>query len=109
MEEDNTFIEDESIVLEDSEESDVDDYRTNNIIPYIEERFKRAEDYRHQDEQRWLSSYRNYRGIYGPDVQFTEAEKSRVFIKVTKTKTLAAYQQLESIMFANNKLLRQMV
>jgi len=103
MEEDNTFIEDESIVLEDSEESDVDDYRTNNIIPYIEERFKRAEDYRHQDEQRWLSSYRNYRGIYGPDVQFTEAEKSRVFIKVTKTKTLAAYQQLESIMFANNK------
>ena len=103
MEEDNTFIEDESIVLEDSEQSSVDDYQTNNIIPYIEGRFKRAEDYRNQDEQRWLAAYRNYRGIYGPDVQFTEAEKSRVFIKVTKTKTLAAYQQLESIMFANNK------
>ena len=103
MDEDNTFIEDESIVLEDSEQSSIDDYRTNNIIPYIEGRFKRAEDYRNQDEQRWLGAYRNYRGIYGPDVQFTEAEKSRVFIKVTKTKTLAAYQQLESIMFANNK------
>ena len=103
MEEDNTFIEDESIVLEDSEQSSIDDYQTNNIIPYIEGRFKRSEDYRNQDEQRWLAAYRNYRGIYGPDVQFTEAEKSRVFIKVTKTKTLAAYQQLESIMFANNK------
>ena len=103
MEEDNTFIEDESIVLEDTDESSVDDAKTNNIIPYIVGRYKRAEDYRQQDEDRWLNAYRNYRGIYGPEVQFTEAEKSRVFIKVTKTKTLAAYQQLESIMFANNK------
>ena len=103
MEENNIFIEDESIVLEDTEQSSIDDYKTNNIIPYIEGRYKRAEDYRQQDEERWLDSYRNYRGIYGPDVQFTEAEKSRVFIKVTKTKTLAAYQQLESIMFANGK------
>jgi len=103
MEEDNIFIEDESIVLEDTDQSSIDDYKTNNIIPYIQGRYKRAEDYRQQDEERWLDSYRNYRGIYGPDVQFTEAEKSRVFIKVTKTKTLAAYQQLESIMFANNK------
>ena len=103
MEEDNVFIEDESIVLEDTEESSVEDDKTNNIIPYIIGRYKRAEDYRQQDELRWLDAYRNYRGIYGPDVQFTEAEKSRVFIKVTKTKTLAAYQQLESIMFANNK------
>ena len=103
MEEDNIFIEDESIVLEDTDESSVDDYKTNNIIPYIEGRYRRAEDYRQQDEHRWLDAYRNYRGIYSPDVQFTEAEKSRVFIKVTKTKTLAAYQQLESIMFANNK------
>ena len=103
MEEDNIFIEDESIVLEDTDESSVDDSKTNNIIPYIEGRYRRAEDYRQQDEHRWLDAYRNYRGIYSPDVQFTEAEKSRVFIKVTKTKTLAAYQQLESIMFANNK------
>ena len=103
MEEDNIFIEDESIVLEDTDESSVDDSKTNNIIPYIEGRYRRAEDYRQQDEHRWLDAYRNYRGIYSPEVQFTEAEKSRVFIKVTKTKTLAAYQQLEAIMFANNK------
>jgi hypothetical protein len=40
--------------------------------------------------------------LYGPDVQFTEAEKSRVFIKVTKTKTLAAYGQIVDVLFSNN-------
>ena len=61
------------------------------------------EDYRYQDEQRWLKAYRNYRGLYGPDVQFTESEKSRVFIKVTKTKTLAAYGQIVDVLFANQR------
>jgi hypothetical protein len=104
MAEDNeVFIEDDAIVLEDTDNSEEIDYQTNNIIPYIMERYHRAEDYRKQDEERWLRAYRNYRGVYGPDVQFTEAEKSRVFIKVTKTKTLAAYGQIVDVLFANNK------
>jgi len=104
MAEDNeTFIEDDSIVLDDIEEDVGEDSQTENIIPFIMERYNRAEDYRRQDEERWLKSYRNYRGIYGPEVQFTEAEKSRVFIKVTKTKTLAAYGQIVDVLFANNK------
>ena len=104
MAEDNeTFIEDDSIVLDDIDKDIVEDSQTENIIPFIMERYNRAEDYRRQDEERWLRSYRNYRGIYGPEVQFTEAEKSRVFIKVTKTKTLAAYGQIVDVLFANNK------
>ena len=55
------------------------------------------------DEERWVKSYRNYRGIYGPDVQFTSTEKSRIFVKVTKTKVLAAYGQLVEVLFGNNK------
>jgi len=102
-EENETFIEDDSIVLDDIEEDVTEDSQTENIIPFIMERYNRAEDYRRQDEERWLKSYRNYRGIYGPEVQFTEAEKSRVFIKVTKTKTLAAYGQIVDVLFANNK------
>ena len=102
-EENDTFIEDDSIVLDDIDEDVAEDLQTENIIPFIMERFHRAEDYRKQDETRWLRSYRNYRGIYGPEVQFTEAEKSRVFIKVTKTKTLAAYGQIVDVLFANNK------
>ena len=102
-EETEGFIEDDAIVLADSEESIVEDADTSNIIPFIMERYNRAEDYRNQDEERWLRAYRNYRGLYGPDVQFTEAEKSRVFIKVTKTKTLAAYGQIVDVLFANQK------
>jgi len=104
MAEDNeVFIEDDAVVLEDTENSVEEDSQTANIIPFIMERYHRAEDYRRQDEERWLRAYRNYRGLYGPDVQFTEAEKSRVFIKVTKTKTLAAYGQIVDVLFANNK------
>ena len=102
-EEDTIFIEENATPLEDTANSILDDQSANNIIPFIMERYKRADDYREQDEQRWLRAYRNYRGIYGSDVQFTEAEKSRVFIKVTKTKTLAAYGQIVDVLFAANK------
>ena len=103
MADDEMMIEDDAIALEDTDESVVEDAEVSNIIPFIMERYQRAEDYRDQDESRWLRAYRNYRGLYGPDVQFTEAEKSRVFIKVTKTKTLAAYGQIVDVLFANNK------
>ena len=36
------------------------------------------------------------------DMSFTEAEKSRIFVKVTKTKVLAAYGQITDVLFANN-------
>ena len=75
----------------------------SSIVSFVEGRFKRAEDARQGDEERWMRAYRNYRGIYGPDVQFTSSEKSRVFVKVTKTKTLAAYGQIIDVLFGNNK------
>ena len=103
MEDDEIMIEDDAIALEDTDDSVAADSDVAGIIPFIMERYRRAEDYRYQDEERWLRAYRNYRGLYGPDVQFTEAEKSRVFIKVTKTKTLAAYGQIVDVLFANNK------
>ena len=75
----------------------------SSVVAFVEERFKRSEDARFADESRWLRAYRNYRGIYGPDVKFTDTEKSRVFVKVTKTKTLAAYGQIVDVLFGNNK------
>src|SRR5210317_780834 len=102
-ENDEIIVESEAVSLEDSEDTATTDVHTTNIIPFIMERYHRADDYREQDEQRWLRAYRNYRGLYGSDVQFTEAEKSRVFIKVTKTKTLAAYGQIVDVLFANNR------
>ena len=104
MADDNEImIEDDAIALEDTEDTVVEDIDVSSIIPFVQERFTRAEDYRNNDEERWLRAYRNYRGLYGSDVQFTEAEKSRVFIKITKTKTLAAYGQIIDVLFAGNK------
>jgi len=103
MADDEIMIEDDAIALEDSEDTSISDVDVSSIIPFIMERYNRSEDYRYQDEERWLRAYRNYRGLYGPDVQFTEAEKSRVFIKVTKTKTLAAYGQIVDVLFANQR------
>lgn len=98
-EEDNVIIEDRSMAMEDVKESSMEeDINNSPLVRFVQERFSRAKDYRDSDEERWLKSYRNYRGLYSQDVQFTEAEKSRVFIKVTKTKTLAAYGQIVDVL-----------
>ena len=75
----------------------------SSVVSFVNERYKRAEDARYSDEERWLKAYRNYRGLYSKEVQFTDTEKSRVFVKVTKTKTLAAYGQIVDVLFGNNK------
>ena len=75
----------------------------DSLVGYVEARYQRARTRRYSDEERWVQAYKNYRGIYGSDVQFTETEKSRVFIKVTKTKVLAAYGQLVDVLFSQNR------
>ena len=98
---DLSFETDEVVAAEEQEDTLFDN--VSSVVTYVNERFKRAEDARNADEERWLRSYRNYRGIYGPEVQFTSSEKSKVFVKVTKTKTLAAYGQIVDVLFGNNK------
>ena len=109
MEEDDIFAEEvymedsEVSFIEDTEEDDSTDPLVGSIVGYVQERFSKAETARNAEEQRWIRSYRNYRGIYGPDVQFTSTEKSKVFVKVTKTKVLAAYGQIVEVLFGANK------
>ena len=99
-----TVMEDsESSYIEDIPEGETVDEPVGKVVSYVTDRFKRAETARYTDEERWVKSYRNYRGIYGPDVAFTSTEKSRIFVKVTKTKVLAAYGQLVEVLFGNNK------
>ena len=69
----------------------------------IKNKFKRAEDARYTDEQRWLKAYRNYRGIYGNDMAFSSKEKSQVFVKITKTKVLASFGQIIEVLFGTGK------
>ena len=75
----------------------------SDLVAWVTNRYQRAKDSRADDEERWLLNYRNYRGIYGPDVAFTDKEKSRAFIKITKTKVLAAFAQISDILFAGGK------
>ena len=75
----------------------------NNLVGLIADRYISAQNARDLDEQRWLTAYHNYRGLYGKNVKFRESEKSRVFVKVTKTKVLAAYGQLVDVVFGANK------
>lgn len=93
---------DKTLALDDA--TNAADMRSGSgLISFIEKRYTKSEESRRTDEDRWLRAYRNYRGLYGPDVKFTETEKSRVFVKVTKTKTLAAYGQITDVLFSNNK------
>jgi hypothetical protein len=103
MAQNKPMLGDKTLALEDVKNIDEEGFSGDSLITYIQERYTRSEESRRADESRWLRAYRNYRGIYGPDVQFTETEKSRVFIKVTKTKTLAAYSQIAEVLFSNNK------
>jgi hypothetical protein len=75
----------------------------NNLVGLLKNRFELAETARKADEDRWITAYHNYRGLYGHNVKFRESEKSRVFVKVTKTKVLAAFGQLVDVIFGGNK------
>ena len=75
----------------------------SNLVGIIKGRFTVAEDSRRTDESRWLKAYENYRGLYNKSVKFRDSEKSRIFVKITKTKVLAAFGQLVDVIFGTGK------
>ena len=93
----------QTVSIEDVVEEDYSDPLTGHIVQFVKDRYSKADTARQMDEERWIQAYRNYRGLYGPDVQFTSTEKSRIFVKVTKTKVLAAYGQIAEVLFGGNR------
>jgi len=85
------------------EENQEKQQESNKLASFVYDRFITSERARQSDEDRWLEAFHNYRGQYYKNVQFREHEKSRVFVKVTKTKVLAAYGQLVDVLFSANK------
>ena len=73
------------------------------FVGFIRDKFQQAETARLYDEKRWLKAYRNYRGLYGPEMAFRDNEKSKVFVKITKTKVLAAFGQIIEVLFSSGK------
>ena len=87
----------EEVEGEDGKKLKLEFEQQNNLVGIIKSRYQIAEDARMQDEKRWIQAYENYRGLYGKKIRFRESEKSRVFVKVTKTKVLAAFGQLVDV------------
>ena len=106
-EQDNTFLSADNIYEDVEGETgktlNLEFSQISNFVGLIKSRFAAAEDKKDLDEKRWLSSYENYRGLYSKGVKFRSSEKSRVFIKVTKTKVLAAFGQLVDVIFGTGK------
>ena len=81
----------------------MDDSNLDPFVGFIRQKLQQAETARLYDEKRWLKAYRNYRGLYGPEMAFRESEKSKVFVKITKTKVLAAFGQIIEVLFSSGK------
>ena len=75
----------------------------NPLVGYIRQKFQQSETSKIYDEKRWLKAYRNYRGLYGPDMMFRTNENSKVFVKITKTKVLASFGQIIEVLFSQGK------
>ena len=60
-EQEEMFETDEVVAAEDSTDSIFE--QKDSVVAFVQERYKRAEDARYSDEQRWLKAYRNYRGL----------------------------------------------
>ena len=93
----NDFEENEPEIVE------LDVEELPGLVGFIKSKFDDAEIGRLSDEQRWLLSYKNYRGISDSSTMYSSSEKSKVFLKITKVKVLAAFGLISDILFANNK------
>jgi hypothetical protein len=104
---DNTFLNANNIYEEVEGEAgkslDLEFNQQTNLVGIIKGRFQQAQDARKTDETRWLKAYENYRGLYNKSVKFRDSEKSRIFVKITKTKVLAAFGQLVDVIFGAGK------
>ena len=107
MNEENTLTANELYFQEVEDEHgktlNLDESLRVSLVGLLMDRYASAQSARDQDETRWLTAYHNYRGLYGKHIRFRESEKSRVFVKVTKTKVLAAFGQLVDVVFGGNK------
>lgn len=103
----NTFLNADNIYMDVEGEAgknlDLEIEQKTNLVGIIKSRFTVAEDARRSDESRWLRAYENYRGLYNKSVKFRDSEKSRIFVKITKTKVLAAFGQLVDVIFGTGK------
>lgn len=80
-----------------------DELAITGLTADIIAKYERAKTERLPHEQRWLRQYHNFRGLYQADTQFRDTEQSKAFVKITKTKVMAAYAQIIDVLFQGDK------
>ena len=106
MAEDNTLLNANYIAEVDEEQGNelkLAEFQLSTLVSTLHSRFEQAKNARDVVESHWLDAYQNYRGIYGKNVRFRKNEKSRVFVKITKAKVLAAYGMLVDVIFGTTE------
>ncbi len=117
----NNFLHDQSTKSIDKKETEelVDNisdpalqklFGLREIATFVEQEFQRASDGRQVTENIWRRNWDQFRGIYSNTEQSALSElKTRnpnaedVFVKITKTKTLAAHGQLLEVLEADKR------
>lgn len=100
--EDNKVIEtDQTAALEDSEVADIS---LEPLAAKVMSDFYLAKTKKEPTEHRQMKMVKNFRAIYGDEEKFLDTERSRVFIKVTKTKALASYGQIMDILLGQDTI-----
>ena len=85
-------------------QEDITNEEMVGLAGFVRGKYKESEDSRLADEQRWLKAYKNYRGTSEDSEDYRKSERSKVTVKITKVKVLAAFGQLVDILFSQGKV-----
>lgn len=84
---------------------------TSAIVSHVQTKFELAARLRQPVELRWARAFDQFRGNYSPEelsalaaIRAINPRASEAFIKVTKTKTLAAFGSLVEVLAANGQI-----
>lgn len=85
-------------------------FALRDLVSFVEEKYTRSKDARQVTEKIWMDAWRAFRGEYSPEelAAISEAQKrnpyaSKMFVKITKTKTNAALGQLLEVLESDQR------
>lgn len=67
----------------------------------LEAKFEEWAAARHRTEEEWLKDLRAFNSQYDPGVSFHD-KRSKVFVSITRTKTMAAYSRIVDMLFSSS-------
>lgn len=95
------YNDEDALVLEETNEESSE---FSGLVADINAKYNNASLERRAHEHRWLDAKRNYRGEYSEaSLSNLSEDACKVFVKITKTKVLAAYGRITEVLFSTGK------